>query len=232
MDGSAPRSSQSGWPVVLSVAVMAAIGCRSMAGADAPASAEAERWVAGLPACPCVQPQVAAVGDGWAADRHSSLRQHPGAEACFRSYPPVETAVGRSGQQCCYDRSGELVTSGSAAGTPDRATSCRGESADGRMKVRVLGFAAHVLKDVRPWAPQLKSWRYYHSHWPPNNSNACPLHHLEVDDAGAVFSWRWVAETNDWQQQPLQLTCSPGPSAIPAGAAWQPRPPDGECRPL
>ena len=75
-------------------------------------------WTELLPPCPCMQPPADVVGDGWAMDASSCAAIHPGADACFRSYPAVRTIQGRSGQQCCYDHRGSLITSGSGAGTP------------------------------------------------------------------------------------------------------------------
>ena len=210
MDARTTRFVRSRWLVVLVAVVTTVVGCRSVAVADGQTGAM-NRWTDRLPGCPCLQPQAAAVGDGWAVDRTSSLRGHPGAAACFRSYPPVKTEVGRSGQQCCYDPTEALVTSGSAAGTPDRATSCRGETNDGRMKVRVLGFVAHVVKDVRPWAPRYKSWRNYHPWWPPDNANACPERHVEVQESGAMFVWREVPDMAGWEAAPWQETGSRAP---------------------
>ena len=210
MDARAQRGVGSRWLLVLAVLASTAVACRSMTVADRQPGAGSQ-WTTRLPGCPCRQPQVVALGDGWAVDRTSSLRGHPGAAACFRSYPPVKTEVGRSGQQCCYDPTQALVTSGSAAGTPDRATSCRGETHDGRMKVRVLGFVAHVLKDVRPWAPRYKSWRNYHPWWPPDNANACPAVHVEVGESGATFVWREAPDMAGWEAAPWKETRSRAP---------------------
>lgn len=129
-------------------------------------------WTGEVPRCPCRQPPVDRVGDGWAVDRPSSLTRHPGASVCFRSYPPVRTAEGLSGQQCCYDTLGTLIIAGPGAGTPDRASSCGGELRDGVMKVRLAGFLAHVVKDVRPWSRNM-TWRRIHRAWPPDNRNRC-----------------------------------------------------------
>jgi hypothetical protein len=190
------------WLLTL-LASVAAAGCQSLRAGEAPST----RWAMRLPACPCRQPQPKALRDGWAVDRVSSLKQHRGAAQCFRSYPPVRTEAGRSGQQCCYDIAESLVTSGSAAGTPDRATSCNGERVDGRMKVRPLGFVSHVLKDVRPWARRYRSWKTYHAQWPPDNGNACPTLHIEVQDSGALFSWREQPdETAWWSDEPRQVS--------------------------
>ncbi len=202
------RFARAGWELALVVVAATAVACRSAASDDWQAEARTRHWTAGLPACPCRQPEAGASNDGWALDRASSLRQHHGAAACIRSYPPVLTEAGRSGQQCCYDSTGVLVTSGSAAGTPDRATSCRGERADGRMKVRLLGFVAHVTKDVKPWARRYRSWRAYQEGWTPDNANACPAVHVEVSEHGGSFAWR--AEPGFG---------SPGPAGEPAGAA-------------
>lgn len=176
------RRVHSSWLAGL-VAAGVCAGCQSLTATEVQTGGGAE-WTSRLPACPCLAPEPTVVEDGWALDRVSSLRQHLGAAACFRSYPPVTTGVGRSGQQCCYDPTGALVTSGSAAGTPDRATSCRGERPDGRMKVRLVGFLNHVFKDVRPWDRRYRSWKTYHATWPPDNTNLCPLLHVEATERG------------------------------------------------
>lgn len=220
MDAKTPRCVGSRWLLVLVVLASTAVGCQSMAVADRQTGV-GNHWTKRLPGCPCLQPQVTAFGDGWAVDRTSSLREHPGASACFRSYPPVATVVGRSGQQCCYDRAAALVTSGSAAGTPDRATSCRGETTDGRMKVRLLGLVNHVVKDVWPWARLHRSWRSYHSRWPPDNANACPVLHVEVHEYGAAVAWKEVSEPSGVEPAPLKVTSQLEQSETPAEPVWE-----------
>jgi hypothetical protein len=123
-----------------------------------------DKWIAQLPECPCEVPDKKLVGDGWAVDIGDIKKHHKGASICFRSYPAIKTDQGMSGQQCCYDSEGQLITTGKGAGTPDRETSCAGEGNDGRMKVAFPGVIFHYFKDVLP-GPRvsdktyLKKWR-------------------------------------------------------------------------
>jgi len=159
-------------PVALFLLVVAlCAGCASFRPPCPPPEGEVP-WTVEIPGCPCLQPPVDRVGDGWAVDRPSSLTRHPGAAICFRSYPPVRTVEGLSGQQCCYDGAGFLLVAGPGAGTPDRASSCGGERRDGVMRVRLAGFVAHVVKDVRPWSHTM-TWDRIHRSWPPDNRNGC-----------------------------------------------------------
>lgn len=177
-------------PTAVSTLVLCA-GCASLGPPDTPPAGEAG-WTAAVPRCPCQQPPAGRVGDGWAVDRPSSLGRHAGASICFRSYPPVRTTEGLSGQQCCYDANGDLVVSGSGAGTPDRSSSCGGERQDGTMKIRLSGFVAHVVKDVRPWSRGM-TWRRIHRAWPPDNRNGCGEKDLAALDAGALAAEADVA---------------------------------------
>ncbi len=100
-------------------------------------------WLSGLPDCPCHVEGARDAGQ-WnthyardllfrkhaflrydhhfdctnASDSWNIRRYHPGASACCRS---TFTNAHGAGQQCCYDAAGDLITSGSGAGTPDRA---------------------------------------------------------------------------------------------------------------
>jgi AMOP domain len=139
----------------------------------------AQQWLEQLPDCPCQNPDWNGVktGDGWAKDQGDITTYHRGADVCYRSYPGVNTAEGYSGQQCCYDKLGNLITTGRAAGTPDKETTCSGENKDGVMTVRLLGIMGHLRKDVSPWKEMGgvdSGWIKYNLHWVPNNSNKCP----------------------------------------------------------
>lgn len=124
-------------------------------------------WTAGLPSCPCEQPPANLTGDGWAVDIGSLERNHPGATICYRSYPAVPTPQGDSGQQCCYDEGGKLITKGKAAGTPDRASNCVGEGADGRMSISLKGVILHYFKDVIP--SRKLTTEQYNRLWTPDD---------------------------------------------------------------
>ena len=88
---------------------------------------------------------------------------HPGASRCIRS----KFTKGKPSQQCCYDSSGKLITSGVGAGSPDR------------------NFPNHQESDVDPWmcAAELDGnlgvikdgphMREYLARRPANNGNNC-----------------------------------------------------------
>lgn len=185
------RNSTTFWARPLLLVGIAALlsACQSMKSASK-AQDQTIPWTASLPSCPCRQPRADLVGDGWAMDAASYTKKHPGAAMCYRSYPTVRTGKGRAGQQCCYDASGSLITSGSGAGTPDLSSSCRGEKKNGKMKVRLSGFIGHVFKDVRPWSRRLKSWQRYHTIRPPDNSNGCSEYHVTQGDDGFRVTWK------------------------------------------
>ena len=133
-------------------------------------------WHKSLPPCPCKNPDLNGVqlNDGWAKDQGDIATYHKGAAECFRSYPYIETSAGKSGQQCCYDRTGSLIQSGSGAGTPDKVSTCAGEDKDGVMKVRTFALLSHYFKDVKPWKnsgePDV-AWKVYNQGWPPSQVN-------------------------------------------------------------
>lgn len=135
-------------------------------------------WHDKLPACPCENPDKNGVqiNDGWAKDKGDINKYHKGATECFRSYPPVQTNEGDSGQQCCYDANGNLITAGSGAGTPDKESTCNGEDGQGTMSVRLQGILGHYKKDVKPWEElggADSGWVKYNLLWKPDNRNKC-----------------------------------------------------------
>lgn len=132
-----------------------------------------DEWHEKLPHCPCENPDLKqiALNDGWAQDVGNIKKYHSGATTCFRSYPPVKTSEGMSGQQCCYDSLGNLIKCGSGAGTPDRASTCLGEDSMGIMTLNKNGVFAHLYKDVLPW--HKKGWREYNKIWVPNKGQDC-----------------------------------------------------------
>jgi hypothetical protein len=143
------------------------------------AIAQEKAWHELLPDCPCRDPDAAGIkiGDGWAKDKGNLKRYHNGAATSFRSYPATKTSEGKSGQQCCYDINGNLILSGAGAGTPDKVSTCKGETRKGKMKFRMSGIIGHVRKDVRPWKKRMKTdkngWIGYNRLWPPNQGNNC-----------------------------------------------------------
>lgn len=141
-------------------------------------SSTTDPWYTKLPACPCENPDKNGVvlNDGWARDHTNVDKYHNGAAVSYRSYPYVRTSAGKSGQQCCYDKTGKLITSGSGAGTPDKVATARGEKADGTMKVRFFAVAGHYFRDVRPWAKlggKDSGWVRYDKLWVPDQGIKC-----------------------------------------------------------
>ena len=135
-------------------------------------------WYTLLPNCPCKNPdwQGVQTTDGWAEDKGDIHKYHSGAYQCFRSYPYRVTPEGKSGQQCCYDKSGKLIRSGSGAGTPDKVSTCSGEDKHGVMTLRFAGLIGHYVKDVMPWQKAGKSgnsWKTYNLLWVPNQGKNC-----------------------------------------------------------
>lgn len=140
-----------------------AIGIASFEAALAYARSLASRypgWLGVLPNCPCSEATVRANSSTWSPDQNPALSWfHPGAASSYRSASAYSSVAGTShGQQCTYDSSGELVTEGPGAGTPD-VWSPNTHTGD------------HMLYDVTPW--QLLGWRIYNRYWRPNNGNSC-----------------------------------------------------------
>jgi len=138
-----------------------------------------EVWYDKLPNCPCENPDKNGVklNDSWAKDEGDIAKYHRGATMCFRSYPAIETSEGTSGQQCCYDAEGHLITEGSGAGTPDKVSTCRGEDEQGVMMTKISSVLGHYSKDVKPWdkfGGIDSGWVQYNQLWRPNNGLKCP----------------------------------------------------------
>ncbi|REA64471.1 hypothetical protein DSL64_02675 [Dyadobacter luteus] len=130
-------------------------------------------WHQQLPPCPCTNPDFNKIilNDGWAKDKGDLDTYHHGATECFRSYPYTKTSAGKSGQQCCYDSNGKLISSGSGAGTPDKASTCSGEDKSGTMKIRFFALLPHYFRDVKPWkqaGEASEAWKIYNKEWVPS----------------------------------------------------------------
>ncbi len=157
------------------VILMSDSGCNRSKKAEAPSNVI---WHEQLPACPCENPDKngIVVNDSWAKDVGNIGKYHAGSTECFRSYPPIQTSEGVSGQQCCYDENGKLITGGSAAGTPDKTSTCKGEDAQGVMTTDYGILLGHYTNDVRPWdrfGGVDSGWVQYNKFWVPNNKNGC-----------------------------------------------------------
>jgi hypothetical protein len=105
-------------------------------------------------------------------------KYHPG--ACFEIRTKSGTATG-AGQQCTYDRNGDLITGGLAAGTPDRVNVPYWVwyyPASGWNKLTDEG---HIGHDVSPFDMALQldgaaageHVKLYLSVRQPNNGNGC-----------------------------------------------------------
>lgn len=98
---------------------------------------------------------------------------HPGAASCIRSKPVPGT---RSGEQCCYDKDGALITNGAGAGSADKGAPSNG------LWDNLNGPEGHQIVDVDPWkwAQWLDGGTYgpftklYQEVRPTNNKNNCP----------------------------------------------------------
>lgn len=148
-------------------------------------SAQSNSWYEQLPSCPCRNPDQKGVTlhDGWAKDKGNIGKYHKGAAASYRSYPPMQTEAGRSGQQCCYDGNGNLITAGRGAGTPDKTGTCKGENKKGVMITKLSSLIGHFRNDVKPWMRLMKNnpngWQEYNAQWPPNNGNYCIVRRIQ-----------------------------------------------------
>jgi hypothetical protein len=104
-------------------------------------------WLGALPDCPCREPTGS---PDWSESNRFIGCFHPGANSCYRQ------DHGAHAQQCCYDASGALITSGTAAGTPDWASS---------------SGSNHQSIDVWTW--RILGWQRYNQYWVPNNDLRC-----------------------------------------------------------
>jgi hypothetical protein len=140
-------------------------------------------------------------GAGWSAEAKSlnapnvlgffTVNFHPGGVWEIRWLDPRLTGTGWvddlfnparaasipvfSGQQCIYDKNGQLITGGIAAGTPDRWGFQAGDAGDA---------VGHTALDVIPFLPGWLDYvlggtdngrlRWYLENWPPNQGRGCP----------------------------------------------------------
>jgi RHS repeat-associated protein len=102
---------------------------------------------------------------------------HPGARTCMRSLSTFSSDLPR--QQCCYDNNGDLITSGTGAGSPD------------------LNIPDHISGEVDPFYCALilddGRWdgpfvRIYNSFRPSNNSNNCKANRVDNPTAPMPYN--------------------------------------------
>jgi RHS repeat-associated protein len=87
-------------------------------------------------------------GTTWCSEGASAA--HPGATECFREIVPRDSSS-LAGAQCCYDRAGNLITTGVGAGTLDFVAPAVEAEPNGQCinaPDRVFG---HFNVDVVPW---------------------------------------------------------------------------------
>ena len=127
-----------------------------------------------VPNCPCTLAGLKALpgtiskmkDDKWISDRF-----HPGSSECWRIWTVSTSTYAdgspvQSGNQCCYDAKGGLITWGPGAGTPD-------EYGPG------VGGVDHYFCDVVPFNKLCEKygengWREYHNlGWEPKNAPGC-----------------------------------------------------------
>ena len=115
-------------------------------------------WLNVLPPCPCTYAAAQADASNWNfsvfRDNITLPMYHPGAAHEVRSARGYQSIAGTShGQQCCYDGSGNLITEGPAAGTPD-------------VWSPITHRPNHSEFDVDTF--NLLGWRIYTQYWRPN----------------------------------------------------------------
>ena len=122
-------------------------------------------WFNRIPLCPCNVATLKAIA-GTEDPKQGRLKVsqdpsdavktfHPGAVQCWRMWYSSDAA----GNQCCFDRIGNLITSGPAAGTPDM--------------VNPDNLLGHYTFDVKPFMDL--GWREYHRRgWAPLSDPKCP----------------------------------------------------------
>jgi hypothetical protein len=127
-------------------------------------------WWKIVPPCPCTQ---ASVPSRWYGE---TARQefHPGATRCYRSRPLPPATIRAAGfnphkidpgQQCCYDKSRQLITGGPAAGTPDLFTPHDAKS-----------NARHTEIDIGLF--WIMGFELYNKYWPPSGDGRCPTNEI------------------------------------------------------
>ena len=125
-------------------------------------------WKDKLPDCPCTQEEIDK-SDLFERNDYGLETHHPGAASGYRSSEPVEIKSSvnpelpklEAGQQCTFDRNGDVITRGEGAGTPDAFSPSE-----------ATNVLEHYQTDVFP--SRNMSTKEYHQEWTPNNGNKCP----------------------------------------------------------
>lgn len=141
-------------------------------------------WLDALPPCPCTVPVGGADVPDKIKVQHNGEpvtfqlskiglvtgKFHPGATWELRQ----ELSKSGPGQQCTYDKDGNLITGGESAGTPD-IFSPTGPSGGGLFGDYHTPFKDHVREDVQTFTHCKRAGMIncYLCHRPPNNGNKC-----------------------------------------------------------
>jgi len=128
-------------------------------------------WLNVLPNCPCTRSEAASASN-FSRDSNPFLSSfHPGADACFRSNSVASVPGTEHRQQCCYTRSGMLITQGGGAGTPDVWS----------------GFFRHQRIDVQPFNEFNRDYRIYNRFWIPNRGSGCASSNPCINRCEQIF---------------------------------------------
>jgi hypothetical protein len=159
-------------------------------------------WLVSLDSCPCTKSEIEGTyykwrfeqAKGYVTENLSNI-YHPGGSYEYRSRKeavrPFSATHNPSsgkldpimpGQQCVYDSSGNLITHGPAAGTPDAYSPNVTYDLQGSALGRAISGKtnSHTYWDVVTSDPNgLRfgknglTWTEYHETWVPNNVNRC-----------------------------------------------------------
>ncbi len=136
-------------------------------------------WYERLPPCPCKYEDAQKLAESechdgtWKDCGDASQVFHYGAAYEVRWLPDEEGNI--PGQQCTYDTSKMLITSGIAAGSPDKVSprSCGDNIPDWVIDLytEFVCVDEHCKQDVKPW--ETDPCYEYLQNWPANNANGC-----------------------------------------------------------
>lgn len=129
-------------------------------------------WTEYLPCCPMRTSEINE--SDWERSDWFLGCFHSGASMCYRQ---KWFSDGDSGQQCCYDFQGQLINSGSGAGTPDFFAPDQDQS-------------NHNYYDVAPWKEL--SLNEYHEVWKPNQGCDAPFRIRVYGFDEWTYTFLWV----------------------------------------
>ncbi|MFT5766067.1 MAG: hypothetical protein ACI8X3_003505 [Saprospiraceae bacterium] len=136
----------------------------------------ARAWDSNLPACPCTYAEAQNMDETdcpsgrWSDCGGANQDYHFGGTSEVRWLP---ASTGAAGQQCVYDASGQLITQGIAAGSPDRVSpgACGFWSWLVSSTGTTATYEGHRDSDMVPW--ETGSCTDYLANWKANNKNSC-----------------------------------------------------------